>query len=171
MSARRIAIVGPESTGKSYLAAQLAQHTDEPWVPEYARLYLPRLPRPYTGADVERMAHGQLALEAALAPLARHWLFCDTNLLVVQVWLEYVFGQCPDWIARAWQQPGRYYHHLLMDVDTPWEADPLREHPHARAELMTIYRQHLEQSGVPFSVVSGAGSARLQAARAALNRK
>ncbi len=171
MSVRRVAIVGPESTGKSLLTAELARHVGEPWVPEYARRYLQRLSRPYTEADVEQMARGQVALEAALGPLARHWLFCDTNLLVVQVWLEYVFGHCPDWIARAWQRPGHYHHHLLMDIDTPWEADPLREHPHARAELMAIYRWHLARSGVPFSVVSGVGEDRLRAALAALNQK
>ena len=35
----KIAIVGPESTGKSTISKGLAQHYQTLWVPEYARYY------------------------------------------------------------------------------------------------------------------------------------
>ena len=36
----KIVLFGPESTGKTTLAKQLAKHYNTVWVPEYAREYL-----------------------------------------------------------------------------------------------------------------------------------
>jgi len=68
----RIAITGPESTGKSTLAAQLARHYNALWVPEYARTHLELLNRPYTANDILLIARRQLQAEeetAAATPL------------------------------------------------------------------------------------------------------
>lgn len=164
---RRIAIVGPESTGKSSLAAQLAAHYGEPWVAEYARAYLEGLGRPYRQDDLLHIAQGQLALEAAAAAQARHYLFCDTNLLVIQIWSEFVYGACHPWI-RENRGLERYALHLLTDIDLPWEPDPLREHPHRREELLALYRQALDASGCPYRLIRGQQEARLAAALRAL---
>ncbi|MDX2287069.1 MAG: ATP-binding protein [Bacteroidia bacterium] len=164
---RRIAIVGPESTGKSLLSAQLAAHFAAPWVPEHAREYLTRLGRPYAEADLLEIARGQLALEAEMEQQAAGWLFCDTNLLVIKVWSEYKYGRChPEILQRM--ALDRYALHLLADIDLPWEDDPLREHPHRRAELFGIYHAELRQSGLPAAVVRGLGEERLQSALEAL---
>lgn len=164
---RRIAIVGPESTGKSLLSAQLAAHFAAPWVPEHAREYLTQLDRAYTEADLLSIARGQLALEAEREQQAGGWLFCDTNLLIIKVWSEYKYGRChPEILQRM--ALDRYALHLLTDIDLPWEDDPLREHPHRRAELFGIYRSELLRSGRPFAVVRGLGEERLQCALEAL---
>ena len=59
----RIAITGPESTGKSTLARQLAEHYQTTWVPEFARVYLDQLGRPYEEGDLVSIAKGQLQAE------------------------------------------------------------------------------------------------------------
>jgi NadR type nicotinamide-nucleotide adenylyltransferase len=164
---RRIAIVGPESTGKSSLAGQLAAHHGEPWVAEYARAYLEGLGRPYQQEDLKAIAQGQLALEAQAEASARRFLFCDTNLLVIQIWSEFVYGSCDPWIL-AHRGLERYALHLLTDIDLPWEPDPLREHPHRREELFALYHQALEASGCPYAIVRGQQGARLEAALKAL---
>ena len=58
-------------------------------------------------------------------------VFCDTDLLVIKIWSEHSFGYCPDWILRRIEQQ-QYDLVLLLNVDLPWEPDPLREHPHHR---------------------------------------
>jgi NadR type nicotinamide-nucleotide adenylyltransferase len=159
----RIAITGPESTGKSTLSAQLARHFQTVWVPEFARGYIASLDRPYTLPDLEKIARGQLkAVEEAL-PKANRVLFCDTELLVIKIWSEHAFGLCPSWILEELErQPYDLY--LLLNVDIPWEPDPQREHPERREYFYGLYRAGLQQYGFPFIEIYGNQEARLQRA-------
>ena len=167
MKLRKIAIVGPESTGKSLLSQQLAEHFHTVWVEEYARDFLHELGREYQQADLIDIAKGQLALEAQQAIAANSFLFCDTNLLVIKVWSKFVFGEIDPWLVEN-MKLDTYNLHLLTDVDLPWEEDPLREHPHRRKELFDIYHHELLSAGVPFEIVSGEGPDRLASALKAL---
>ncbi len=158
----RIALTGPESTGKSTLGRQLASHYGASYVPEYARAYLAGRRPPYALADLEAIARGQLAAEEQ-AP-ANRLLFCDTDLLVIKIWAEHAFGYCPDWIARRVAQP-RYDLVLLMGVDVPWEPDPLREHPHLREHFYGLYRRALQAGPTPFAEIWGPPAQRFADAR------
>lgn len=163
----RIAIVGPESTGKSTLAADLAAALGTRWVPEYARAYLDRLRRPYDAADVVRIGRGQLALEEALAPRTQRPLVCDTNLLVVRIWMEHAYGAADGWVAAACAR--RHYDlWLLTDVDLPWSPDPQREHPHLRGYFFDWYHREVAARGDPWCVVRGNRPGRLARALAAV---
>lgn len=150
----RVAIVGPESTGKSTLAAALAAHLGTVWVPEYARAYLDRLASPYDAADVARIGRGQIALEDAYAPRTNGLLICDTNLLVVKVWMEHAYGRATPWVLRTLRE--RLYDlWVLCGPDVPWTPDPQREHPHLRSHFFEVYDRELRQMMVPFVVVRG----------------
>ncbi|TPE44746.1 AAA family ATPase [Pontibacter mangrovi] len=159
----KIAITGPESTGKSTLAEQLAAQYNTVWVPEYARTYVGNLGRPYTLADIEAIARGQLALEQELQQQARGILFSDTDMLVLKIWSEHAFGHCPAWILEELQTQD-YNLCLLMGVDLPWEPDPQREHPHLRQYFYDWYKRELEALQVPFAEVGGQHQERLQLA-------
>jgi NadR type nicotinamide-nucleotide adenylyltransferase len=165
----RISLTGPESAGKSTLAAQLAAHYGTSWAPEYARQYLEENGAGYTLADLEAIAHGQLAAEDAAAGQASGLLFCDTDLLVVKIWAENAFGTCPAWVLAALAKP-RYALTLLLAPDLPWAPDPLREHPDPaqRWHFYALYRQELTRRGWPFAEVSGPAPARLAQAVAAI---
>ena len=166
---RRISLTGPESAGKSTLAAELAAHYGTAWVPEYARQYLEANGAAYTLADLEAIAHGQLAAEDAAASRAAGLLFCDTDLLVVKVWAENAFGTCPAWVRDALARP-RYALTLLLAPDLPWAPDPLREHPDPaqRWHFYALYRQELVARGWPFAEISGPADDRLTQAVAAI---
>ncbi len=60
---KKIVIIGPESTGKSTLCRQLADHYKTLWVPEFAREYLKENGTNYTYEDLLNIAKGQVALE------------------------------------------------------------------------------------------------------------
>ncbi len=160
---KRIAITGPESTGKSWLAAGLAAEFGEPWVPEFAREYLEKINRPYIFDDVIKIAQGQYQAEEKLALQAKEWLFCDTDFLVTRIWCLVKFGKSHPWIDYMVENH-TYTHYLLCNTDLPWEADPLREHPHLRDELFKRYLAELEQRKLPFTIVSGIDRARTQKA-------
>ncbi|MCK4569489.1 MAG: ATP-binding protein, partial [Bacteroidales bacterium] len=94
----RIAITGPESTGKSELAEQLAKHFNTVWVPEYSREYLRELSRSYGYDDILSIAKGQFEGEERMATKASGLLFCDTDFIVNKIWCIDKFGKCHPWI-------------------------------------------------------------------------
>ena len=161
---KRVAVTGPESTGKTELAAWLANAYHTLWVPEYAREYLEINGPDYLLEDVVAIARGQLVRENAIAKNAREVLFCDTDLLVTKIWCEVVFGTCPEWIEQQFHLH-RYELYLLCYPDIPWEPDPLRENPDDRGKLFTLYRQTLEENNLPFQVVKELGDVRFENAR------
>lgn len=151
---KRVAIVGPECTGKSELSQFLAGHFKTAWVPEYARAYLANLARPYDQSDLVKIAHGQLRIEDEFASDARDVLICDTNLYVIKVWSDFKYGSTD---AEILEQIGKrkYDLYLLTYIDIPWADDPLREHPDRRLELYNIYREELRNQPVPFVEIRG----------------
>jgi len=160
----KIAITGPESTGKSTLSEQLATHYNTVWVPEYARTYIGNLGRDYTIDDIEAIARGQLQLEQELEAGAGTILISDTDLLVLKIWSEHAFGRCPEFIVEQLEQQN-YNLYLLMGVDLPWEPDPQREHPHLRQFFYDWYKRELQAMGVPFAEISGQQHERFNNAR------
>jgi len=163
----RVSITGPESTGKSAIAEKLAFHYKTSWVPEVARSYLSVLGRPYKFEDIAIIAKQQLALEDKTATLARHFLFCDTDLIVTKLWSEYKYDKCDPWIAEM-VKSHHYDLYLLCNIDLPWEEDPLREHPYQRKELFALYHEELKNLNVNFKIISGIGEERLKNAISAV---
>lgn len=151
---KKIAIVGPESTGKSTLSAQLAAHYHTIWVPEYAREYCEKLSAPCSWQDEINMFRGQLALEARLLPQANTLLICDTTFITVKIWSDYVFGKSPEEVLLELpKHPYDFY--LLMNIDLPWEEDPLRDFPHAREHFMSVWHEELKALNTQYKVISG----------------
>ena len=160
---KRIAVIGPESTGKSELSQQLARELDTEWVPEYARFYIDRLDRPYEQTDLLEIAKGQLAWEDDKASYANQYLICDTNLIVIKVWSDHKYGNTDEWIEKEIKER-EYDFYLLMDIDIPWRPDPQREHPKLRKHFFEVYENYLKEQGLPYAVVSGIEGDRLKSA-------
>ena len=157
----KIAITGPESTGKSILAEQLAGYYHTTWVPEFARTYIEQLDRPYTQEDILLIAKGQLESEFRSEQSARGVLFCDTELIVTKIWSEVKYQHCDPWILKMIEDKP-YDLYLLCDIDIPWAFDPQREHPHYRKELFELYLNELSERKLNFRIVSGLGASRLE---------
>ncbi|MFY0688102.1 MAG: ATP-binding protein [Cyclobacteriaceae bacterium] len=165
MTLYKIAIVGPESSGKSRLASELARDYTSEWVPEFARFYLDRLDRPYTQDDLLQIAKAQVNWESEKAEYANKYLFCDTTLLVIKIWSEIKYGKVDRWIVEQLEHQ-HYDHYLLCDVDLPWQPDEQREHPDLgdRKMLFTLYKDYLESGNYNYTIVSGIEGDRLNAA-------
>ena len=163
----RIAITGPESTGKSTLAAALAAHYDTLWVPEYAREYLQTLRRPYQYSDLGAIARGQLKREALSEAKAKRFLFCDTELIVVKIWSQFKFHQCDPWILSN-PQTHSYSPHPLTHNHLPRENDPPPISRPRRRTLLDLFYTELTVRNLPFVVISGHLEERLKRAVRAL---
>lgn len=161
----RILITGPEATGKSWMSQQLADHFGSLRVPEYARSYLTELGRPYVEEDLVKILRGQLDTEEHLAKQTNDFLFSDTGPEVIYLWSQVKYGHVHPSIQEAVDQL-HYDTVLLMDVDLPWEYDPLRELPdlEQRKKLWELYYALLTRAKVPFGCISGTGQDRFRAA-------
>ena len=169
MPLKKIVIIGPESTGKSTLCEGLAAHYDTEWVQEYARGYMLAHGTAYSYDDLSTIARGQLALEDAA--VGDSILFIDTDLYVMKVWSEYVFGRCETWILK--EIAARHYDgYLLCRTDLPWVKDELREYPDlaTRERLYHIYKDILVNQNVPWVEIGGSADGRLTNAIEAVER-
>lgn len=165
----KIALLGPESTGKSTLAEALARHFNTLWVPEFARNYLPTLTHQYTKEDVWYCIEQQRNMERdAIQSATAHVVFFDTEMINLSVWLDYRYGEAPLWITDDIKQ--RYDFYLLTAPDIPFEPDPLREHPDLREYFFERYRQAIMAAAIPYQIIEGTGTARLQNAIAAVEK-
>jgi NadR type nicotinamide-nucleotide adenylyltransferase len=166
---KKVAIIGPECTGKSELSKYLAGHFKTEWVPEYARAYIGNLRRPYNQDDLLTISHGQLRLEDEYMWDANDFLICDTNLYVIKVWSLFKYGNCQEEILEQ-IATRKYDLYLLTYVDIAWQADPLREHPGKREELYQIYLNEMKNQPVPFVEIKGEREQRQSTAVTAIEK-
>jgi len=166
----KIAIIGPESTGKTELAKGLAENFSAPWVPEYAREYIEKLKVPYVYDDVCAIAIKQIEQENKFAENNtgnEGYVFFDTDLIITKVWFDYRFGASPDFVTERLNK-GYFDFYMLCAPDLPWEPDPVREHGDDREFFFNWYKKEIELTGKPYVVVSGIGETRMQHALEAL---
>jgi len=182
---KKVVTIGPESTGKSSLCEQLAKHYNTSWCPEYAREYLTIHGMQYTYEDLLTIANGQVELEEKYI----QWvmsngqsanthtgdlhspLFIDTDMYVMKVWCEFVFGTCHQFILDQ-IATRKYDLYLLCDIDLPWTRDELREYPDEgpRQKLYEIYKDTMQNQSTPWVEINGSYEERLQKALVAVER-
>ena len=187
-SIKKIVVIGPESAGKSTLCEQLAQHYKTVWCPEFARAYLLAHGAQYNYDDLLNMAKGQIALEEEYAQQVRKFgsrevqndaedsfrirgfpssrlLFIDTDMYVLKVWCEFVFGNCHQWIINQIVER-QYDLYLLCGTDLPWKKDALREYPDlkTREKLYAIYKDIMVNQSTSWVDINGSTEERLQKA-------
>lgn len=157
----KIAVVGPESTGKSTMAQFLANELKTLCVPEYARYYCKHLKNSYTPQDELNMFYGQLALEdAILASTTSDIIICDTTIMTVKIWSDHLFGETPLSVTK--EIASRHYDlYLLMDINLPWEDDPLRDFPNQREYFLNIWKKELDTIGAKYTIIGNVNEERL----------
>ncbi len=168
---KRIVVIGPESTGKSTLCEQLAAHYQTLWVPEYAREHLMKNGTSYSYDDLLIIARRQLELEDEYVQKAGNGiLIIDTNMYVMKIWCEFVFGRCHQWILDRIADR-KYDFYFLCSPDLPWVKDDLREYPdlESRLKLFNIYKDNMINQHVPWKEVKGTYSERFESAVESVN--
>jgi len=168
MKVKKVVILGPESSGKTFLSKQLAEHFSSAWVPEYARTYLEKKGSKYSFEDLHEIATVQLMQEQEaenklLISKISGPLFIDTDLRMIQIWSEWAFSKCDNRVLTAIAQK-QYDLFLLCKPDIPWQPDPLRENPDERSRR-SIYNHYLEvlsHQQTPFTIISGSYTERFK---------
>ena len=156
----RIALIGPECSGKSTLAEQLAKHYQTVFVSEYARTFLEKGNLVLNSNDVLKIAKIQLKNEKTAIAKAKKIIFTDTELIYCKVWNKEVFESGSKWFDKKINET-TYDFYLLTKPDLPWKKDAVRTKEENRNYLFDCYKDELEKLNANFSVVGGLDNSRL----------
>ena len=170
----KVVLFGPESTGKTTLSQQLARHYNTVWAQEYAREYLQDKWNNYRktceASDLIPIAVGQMKLENDLAKKADKVLICDTDLLETKVYSQEYYGGFVDEKLDKAAKENQYDLYLLTYIDTPWEADDLRDRPEQRLEMFKAFEKALKDHNKNYILLKGDKKTRLQKAVKAIDK-
>ncbi len=162
----KIAITGPESSGKTTLTENLAEKYNSISVAEFARNYLLERNGEYSQKDLDIISIGQTeSWKGHNSKL----LFCDTEIIVIKIWSEFKYQNCSAVILNHLKQQ-KFDHYFLCAPDIPWEDDPLRENPNEREILFEIYLNELRKNNLPFTIISGNLESRLKTCEVVIER-
>ncbi|USX22775.1 ATP-binding protein [Oxalobacteraceae bacterium OTU3REALA1] len=159
----RVAILGPASSGKTTLAAALAERYRTVWVPEYLREFVDVEGRVPVAGDQFNIASTQRRREDAAAQGAGTYLFCDTAPLMTAIYSRHYFGGIDDRLARLADGHQRDYALTLVTApDIPWVADGLqRECEEVSVIINRLLMEELAVRRIPYVLVSGDPEQRL----------
>lgn len=161
---KRVAMVGPESTGKTTLARDLAHHFQTVWAPEYARGYIDAHEGTITREMFPLFVRGQRASIAALARQANRLLICDSDLHATALFHELYFDcRAEDLLEAA--RADSYDLYLVMDCDVPHVQDGSRFHPHKREWFVEQCVEWAKDRGTPYVLIQGSWDERLSLAK------
>ena len=170
----KVVLFGPESTGKTTISLQLAEHYNTVWAPEFARKYLQekwnKKRKTCENSDLIPIAEGQMAQENSLALKADKVLICDTDLLETKVYSEEYYGGFVDPRLEKAALENQYDLYLLTYIDTPWELDDLRDRPEQRLEMFKAFEKALIKYNRPYILMKGDKKTRLKNAVQAIDK-
>jgi len=138
-----LVLTGPESSGKSWLAAEIQAAFGGVVVGEYVRHFIEQERRDTCYADIETIARGQLAWEDQARAARPALLILDTHLLSNILWSQTLFGNCPDWLESELLKRDYHLHLLLHPADVPWVDDGQRCQPQLAQRL--AFFEHCER--------------------------
>mgnify|MGYP001344367871 CR=1 FL=1 len=169
--ARRVIVLGAESTGTTTLAEALAGALGTCWVPEVGRELTARKwargETGWTSPEFLEIAREQGRREDLAARTAARVVIGDTDALATALWhRRYVGRDEPGlWALAAARRPDLY---LLTGDELPFVQDGLRDGEHVRRDMHQWFLQALREQPVPWRLLTGPHERRLAEARAAL---
>ncbi|GAA1599017.1 AAA family ATPase [Streptomyces globosus] len=184
--ARRVVVLGAESTGTTTLSRELAAHyrarggvwAATGWVAEYGRRYSEEKLAAARAADPEatwediEFASGEFPViarrqdgdEERAARAGSPVLFCDTDSFATGIWHERYTGARSAEVERIGAARKRDLYLLTDHTDVPFEDDGLRDGPHLRPWMTDRFREELERTGRRHLLVTGDRATRLRTA-------
>ncbi len=163
----KVVIFGVESTGKTTLSKQLAEHYKTQWVPEFSREYCQKKwdekREKCDYDDVIPIAVGQMKSENELVKKANKLLICDTDIFETKIYSEVLNGRVPDELNEAIRK-NHYHLYLLTYIDVPWIADDVRDCPDRREEMFKVFENTLISENKNYILLKGNKKTRLKKA-------
>ena len=165
----RVCLLGGESSGKTTLAAALAERLGRALVPEVGRVRWEAQGGRLDYPDMRAIAADQLALEERLARQARRWLICDGSALTTAFYSEHDYGRVDPLVRALAERP--YAHTFLCAPDFPFVQDGTRRDAAFRERQHRWYLDRLGRAGVAYTVLHGPLAARVDRACALIGMR
>lgn len=167
---QKIVIMGAESTGKSTLAAALADRFETRFVAEYGREHHAERGGILTLEDYPLIAHEHQRREDVALREANRFLFIDTNAITTLAFSYYYNGAAlPELHRIARDCIPRYDLWLVCDDDIPFEQDGWRDTEALRTKMQRMILYDLNERGIPYHLISGSLDRRLETVAALLD--
>lgn len=167
---KRITLFGPESSGKSTLAEDLAKYYKTNIIPEYGRTYTEAFGPDVNESDMVKIVKGHLASVNTAKKFSNKIVIEDTDPVMSSVWSELLTGKRNKWFDEFRDYPDLY---ILCKNDIPWEDDGTRyfKEEKDRVNFFNICKQELDNRKVPYMIVSGSKKDRLEQAKTKINNR
>jgi len=150
---KRVLLLGAEGSGKTSLAAAMAERLGTRWAPEYAREYSRASAGPRGKLDFPLIARTQVLREEALAGEANRILFCDTgpltSLLFARKYASAPWADLEELAARPYDLT------VLCVPDFPLVQDGTRPDELAQFEQHRAHLDELEKRRSPYHLAQG----------------
>ena len=162
--AKRVCVIGAESTGTTTLASDLAETLGTSWVPEYGREYSAlkqqRDDMAWHSDEFVAIANEQTRQEDEAASVANRVLVCDTNAFATCIWHRRYLGQDEPRV-RAIADAGKCDLYLLTGDEIPFVQDGLRDGEVIRHTMHCWFVDALAAQPVPWVLIRGSREHRL----------
>jgi HTH-type transcriptional repressor of NAD biosynthesis genes len=169
--AKRVCVLGAESTGTTTLAAALAEHFDTVWTPEFGREYSAlkqaRGETDWTTDEFVAIAAEQNRREDAAAREANRVLIGDTNAFATILWHRRYMGFDSESVREAATNT-KCDLYLLTGDEIPFVQDGLRDGEAIRHAMHAWFEAALSNQPVLWQLLRGAHQDRLEAATLAV---
>jgi NadR type nicotinamide-nucleotide adenylyltransferase len=170
--AKRVVVLGAESTGTTTLTKDLAEHYQTNWVPEYGREYTSKWigpDKPWTSDEFIHIASEQSRREDEAARSAHGILLCDTDAFATSVWHRRYIGTCSPEVEKIANK--RHYDlYIITGDEIPFVQDGTRDGEHIRHEMHQWFIEDLKNTHRPYIIVNGSEENRLHQAIEAIEK-
>lgn len=148
----KVCFYGPESTGKSTLAKEMADRFHTIFAPEVSREILDS--NNFTLQDIEQVGRAQTERIQSLEKVANRLLICDTDILTTRIYSRHYLGEAPQLLDEL-EKEIRFDRYYLFNIDVPWISDGLRDLGNQREYMMELFRRELELRNIKPVHVTG----------------
>lgn len=159
---KKVCLYGPESVGKTILSHQLAVHFQTVVAHEVARDELTS--NEFDVGKIIEIGKKQTELVKQQQQVANKVLFCDTDVITTQIYSRHYFGKVPQELMEL-EKEISYDLYCLLNIDTPWIADSLRDFGHRRAEMFAVFKGELDKRNIPYLLIEGTWKERFEKVR------
>ena len=163
---KRVAIMGPESVGKSTLTKDLANYFQTNFVIEYGRLVYEANGNKVELRDFIPISKGRQEIEDWLIRSSNKLIFCDTEdittYLFSKMYCPEDYHQIEDYFINSLKSKPKYDLYLLLKPDCPGKQDGTRNFLKERDSHYEVIKSKLIEQDCSYIEIGGGFEERYQ---------
>jgi len=152
---QKVAFLGGESTGKSTLAAVMAERYETQWVHEYGRELWEAQGGSGSFSDLLKIGVEQYKREEAAVLNSKRYLFCDTTALTTEYWCRHYYDIADHRLVDLVERTKNEYIYFVCADDFDFVQDGMRETEDFHQDFHQGVLTDLDKRGVTYAILYG----------------